>query len=104
MSPLSMPLVASRLCECIRRASRCVVGLVSEPVWCVARSVQSELRNLIVLKTTQTGFAGFLKNEHTTLPDVHDRLLSTNITATWRCVHGGPRLWQLSLLVRRSGG
>lgn len=51
--------------------------------------VQSELRNLIVLKTTQTGFAGFLKNEHTTLPDVHDRLLSTNITATWRYVKDG---------------
>lgn len=45
--------------------------------------VVSELRNLIVLKTTQTGFAGFLHNEHTTLPDVHDRLLSTNVTATW---------------------
>ncbi len=37
-----------------------------------------------VLKTTQSGYAGFLHDEFTTLPDVTDRIVATSITATWK--------------------
>lgn len=47
------------------------------------RRIISGVRDLIVLKTTQTGFENFYRNEHTTLPDAKDRLLGTNISASW---------------------
>jgi urate oxidase len=37
-----------------------------------------------VLKTTQSGYAGFLRCPLTVLPEVHERMLATSVTATWR--------------------
>merc|ERR1712137_1105360 len=45
--------------------------------------LQSGLRNLIVLKTTGSGFVNFHKDDLTTLPEISDRILATNITAIW---------------------
>jgi urate oxidase len=45
--------------------------------------VVSGLTNLVVLKTTDSAFAGFPRDEFTTLPDTQDRILSTSVTATW---------------------
>jgi urate oxidase len=45
--------------------------------------VTSGLTNLIVLKTANSAFSGFPRDELTTLPDTGDRLLATSITATW---------------------
>lgn len=42
------------------------------------------LSRILLFTAPQTGFVGFLRNEHTTLPEVTERLLSTNITATWK--------------------
>jgi urate oxidase len=47
-------------------------------------TVESGVEDLIVLKTTRSGFAGFVKDEYTTLPEVTDRIFSTAIKATWR--------------------
>ena len=47
-------------------------------------TVESGVEDLIVLKTTRSGFAGFIKDEYTTLPEVTDRIFSTAIKATWR--------------------
>jgi hypothetical protein len=44
----------------------------------------SGLNPLQVLKTTQSGYAGFLHDEFTSLPDCTDRIVATNITATWK--------------------
>lgn len=44
------------------------------------------LRDWTVLKTTQSGYEGFLKDRLTTLPDVRERLLATTVAAEWR--HG----------------
>lgn len=46
--------------------------------------VESGIRNMVVLKTTQSGFVGFLKDQNTSLPDIPDRLLSTSVSADWR--------------------
>jgi urate oxidase len=47
-------------------------------------TVVSGLTNLVVLKTTDSGFAGFPRDEYTTLPDTADRILATSITASWQ--------------------
>jgi urate oxidase len=46
--------------------------------------VVSGLTNLVLLKTTDSAFSGFPRDEYTTLPDAEDRILATSMTATWR--------------------
>ena len=48
--------------------------------------VESGIENLIVLKTTKSGFAGFIKDQYTTLPETTDRIFSTSVTASWRYI------------------
>jgi urate oxidase len=43
-----------------------------------------------VLKTTDSGFAGFPRDRFTTLPDTDDRILATSLTATWTYRQGSP--------------
>jgi urate oxidase len=45
----------------------------------------SGLLGLQVLKTTGSGFSGFLRDQYTTLPNVDDRILATTIEANWPC-------------------
>jgi urate oxidase len=47
-------------------------------------SVTSGLVNLVVLKTADSAFSGFPRDEFTTLPDTDDRVLATAVTAHWR--------------------
>src|SRR5256885_15201743 len=51
-------------------------------------SIASGLRNLVVLKTTDSAFSGFPRDGYTTLPDTRDRILATSITATWSYADG----------------
>lgn len=44
----------------------------------------SGVRDLTLLKTTGSEFHGFLKDEHTTLPETWDRILATSLLARWR--------------------
>jgi len=46
--------------------------------------IESGVEDMIVLKTTRSGFVGFIKDEYTTLPEATDRIFSTAIKATWR--------------------
>ncbi len=50
----------------------------------VGRELQSGLRRLLVLNSTDSAFTGFERTEFTTLPDAADRILSTEMTAAWR--------------------
>jgi urate oxidase len=47
------------------------------------RRVEAGLDNLLVMKTTQSGWEGFLRERFTTLPDTDDRILATVVTADW---------------------
>ena len=49
-----------------------------------AVTVESGIEDLVVLKTAQSGFVGFIKDKYTTLPEVSDRILATSIKAGWR--------------------
>lgn len=46
--------------------------------------VVSGLKDLVVLKSTGSEFAGFLTDGYTTLAETHDRVLATSLTAQWR--------------------
>jgi urate oxidase len=45
--------------------------------------VQSGVKSLELLKTTQSGFENFHRDRFTSLPDVSDRLLGTSAEAEW---------------------
>lgn len=45
--------------------------------------VVSGLRDLVLLKSTGSEFAGFLTDGYTTLAETHDRIMSTSLVATW---------------------
>ncbi len=44
---------------------------------------EAGLDDLFVLKTTQSGWEGFLRDQYTSLPDTSERILATIITARW---------------------
>lgn len=60
--------------------STCEVIATAEGV-----DMKSGISGLQVLKTTESGFAGFYKDEFTTLPEVTDRIFATTILAEWPC-------------------
>ena len=45
--------------------------------------VESSIEGLVVLKTTQSGFEGYLKDKYTLLPDTQERCMATEMTASW---------------------
>ena len=45
--------------------------------------VNAGFRDMVLLKTDHSGFAGFLRDEFTTLPETDDRLLGTAVSANW---------------------
>ncbi|XP_069006091.1 uricase [Embiotoca jacksoni] len=46
--------------------------------------VHSGVKNMKVLKTTQSGFTGFLRDRFTTLQETKDRCFCTSVYARWR--------------------
>jgi len=59
------------------RTARVLLNRGSLPV------VSAGIRNLRVLKTTQSAFVNFVSDEFRSLPDAKDRLFSTIVTADW---------------------
>ncbi|XP_003729236.2 uricase [Strongylocentrotus purpuratus] len=62
--------------------------------------VWAGLKDLKVLKTTQSGFVGFIRDKYTSLPEVTDRVFSTSVYARWRyaTLYGldEDKAWQLA--------
>ncbi len=50
--------------------------------------VISGIKDLVLLKSTGSAFAGFLRDHYTTLPQTNDRVLATSLTARWRYAPG----------------
>ncbi|KAG8501830.1 hypothetical protein CXB51_004730 [Gossypium anomalum] len=44
----------------------------------------SGVEGLSLLKTTQSGFEGFIRDKYTALPETRERMLATEVTASWR--------------------
>jgi urate oxidase len=49
-----------------------------------AVTIESGLEDLLVLKTTKSGFVGFLKDPFTTLRETTDRIFATAVKARWQ--------------------
>jgi urate oxidase len=45
--------------------------------------VSAGLENVLVLKTTASGWTNFHRDQYTTLPDADDRILATSLSAEW---------------------
>jgi urate oxidase len=54
-------------------------------------SIESGVSGYLLLKTTGSAFEGFLRDEHTTLPEAADRILATSLDASW--LHDGSADW-----------
>lgn len=48
-----------------------------------AEEVESGIDDLLIMKSTGSGFTGYPKCELTTLPETADRILATKVRATW---------------------
>jgi len=48
------------------------------------RRLESGVRDLLILKSTGSGFEGYPRCEFTTLPETTDRIFATSLEATWR--------------------
>jgi len=46
--------------------------------------VISGVEGLSVLKTTQSGFEGFVRDRYTILPETRERMFATEVTASWK--------------------
>jgi urate oxidase len=46
-------------------------------------NVESGIEDLLILKTTGSGFEGFAQDKFTTLPPTKDRIMATKLKATW---------------------
>jgi len=46
--------------------------------------ITAGVQDLLILKSSQSAFTGFMRDEFTTLPETTDRLLATSLTATWQ--------------------
>ena len=46
-------------------------------------SVASGLEDLVILKSADSGFAGYIKDKYTTLPETDDRICATSVSARW---------------------
>jgi urate oxidase len=65
-------------------------------------SVESGLSDLTVIKTTNSGFAGFMKDKYTFLPETDDRIFCTSVTASWRYADVNAAKEELWTAVRRT--
>ncbi len=60
--------------------------------WChvtrtrAAQTMRSGIHNLQVMKTAESGFRHFWRDEYTTLPETADRILCTRLQAVWNYV------------------
>ena len=46
-------------------------------------TVTSGIKDLLILKTTDSGFEGYIRDQYTTLKETADRIFSTQCEATW---------------------
>ena len=59
-----------RVCEAVAREGKGI-------------TIESGITGLLVLKSTGSAFYGFHRDEYTRLPEVWDRILSTEVESTW---------------------
>jgi len=69
---------AEGLFVCLKRAHAISYFWLTGPL-----VVCAGIKDLKLMKTTQSGFEGFYRNEHTTLPERNDRILCGEFFCKW---------------------
>ncbi len=64
--------------------------------------LECALDNLVVLKTTNSGFAGYERDRYTTLKETDDRIFGTSVTARWEYSSEPPDFIAAREAVRRA--
>lgn len=72
----------------VQSSSECQTGEIAA-ARNAAPSVRAGLENLVILKTANSAFTGFLKDSLTTLPETTDRLFATSLGARWTYLSPG---------------
>jgi len=67
-----------------------------------AASIEAGITDLVIMKTSNSAFAGFPRDEFTTLPETHDRLFATSLTTTWTYAETDVEFVTLFRSVRRT--
>lgn len=62
--------------------------------------VVSGLDNLVILKTANSAFTGYIKDSLTTLPETRDRLFGTSVCAMWTYSPANPPFAALRTVIR----
>jgi urate oxidase len=65
-------------------------------------SVRSGLENLVIMKTSGSGFEGYIRDPLTTLPEMKDRLFGTAVKATWNYSDPAPAYALLRTNIRET--
>jgi urate oxidase len=65
-------------------------------------TVWSGLDNLVIMKTADSAFSGFLKDSLTTLPESYDRLLGTALRARWKYLPSAISFATLRTVIRQT--
>ena len=65
-------------------------------------TVSSGIKDLLILKTTDSGFEGYLKDQYTTLKETADRILATQCEATWTYARPDPDFTALFGTIRET--
>ncbi len=65
-------------------------------------TVTAGITDLVIMKTSNSAFAGFPRDEFTTLPETHDRLFATSLTTTWKYGETGVEFVSMFRSVRRT--
>lgn len=64
----------------VREAGEATATIVADAA---GAQVSAGLENLLVLRTTGSGWTNFQRDAYTTLPDADDRILATSLSAEW---------------------
>ena len=61
--------------------------------------VEAGVQDLLILKSTGSGFENFLRDEYTTLPETADRILATKLKAVWTYDHTPASYFKTTCLI-----
>jgi urate oxidase len=73
------------------------VTVHGDEAWVVAG-----VADLVLMNTTDSEFAGFVRDRYTTLPEAADRILATAVTAEWRHASAADTDWAASWTAARA--
>ena len=70
----------------------------------VSMSLTSSILDMTLLKTTCSGYEGFLRDELTLLPDTNERMLASSVSAHWSYTQDHCRVYDYNKMKKKDNG